>query len=110
MGVPTYGWEFAITKTNAGYHYARVKSVTYPQALEEQTKSNATLWRTAGGELFFSYDASDGKHLVTFSDSESAKQKIELAKNLGLKGISLFKIDGQTDPKLFSLIKAETMK
>lgn len=105
MGVPTYGWEFRITKTDHGYHYEKVKSVTYPQALEEQIQSKATLERTDGGEPFFIYTAPDGKHLVTFSDAESLGQKISLAKKLGLKGISLFKIDGQTDPRLFSEIK-----
>ncbi len=105
MGVPTYGWEFSITKTDSGYHYEKVKSVTYPQAMEEKMQNNATLERSAGGEPFFTYTAPDGKHLVTFSDAQSVGQKIDLAKNLGLKGISLFKIDGQTDPKLFSEIK-----
>ncbi|MFZ2187948.1 MAG: glycosyl hydrolase family 18 protein [Candidatus Moraniibacteriota bacterium] len=110
MGVPTYGWEFSITKTNSGYHYERVRSVTYPQAMEEKTRNNALLERTAGGEPFFVYTAPDGKHLVTFSDAKSIKQKIELAKNLSLKGVSLFKLDGQTDPALFSEIKAEFTK
>ncbi len=105
MGVPTYGWEFSIAKTDLGYHYEKVKSVTYPQALEERKQGKATLERTDGGEPFFIYTAPDGKHLVTFSDTQSIKQKIDLAKNLNLKGISLFKIDGQTDPKLFSEIK-----
>jgi spore germination protein YaaH len=105
MGVPTYGWEFSIKKTNSGYHYERIRSVTYPQALEEKTQSNAKQERTAGGEPFFIYTAPDGKHLVTFSDAESVRQKIELAKTLKIKGVSLFKVDGQTDPKLFSEIK-----
>ncbi|MCX6761223.1 MAG: glycosyl hydrolase family 18 protein [Candidatus Moranbacteria bacterium] len=110
LGVPTYGWEFRVTKTATGYHYEKVKSVTYPQALEEKTQNKATIGRTDGGEPFFSYTAPDGKHLVTFSDVESLAQKINLAKNLNLKGISLFKIDGQTDPELFSVIKKEITK
>ena len=107
MGVPTYGWEFLITKTGTGYHYEKVRSVTYLQAVDEQMKNNSTLERTAGEEPFFVHDSPDGKHLVTFSDAESVKQKIVLAKNLGIKGISLFKLDGQNDPQLFPSIKDE---
>ncbi|MEI6588170.1 MAG: glycosyl hydrolase family 18 protein [Candidatus Moraniibacteriota bacterium] len=110
MGVPTYGWEFSIKKTDAGHHYERVRSVTYPQALEEKTQNNAELNRTVGGEPFFIYDTPSGKHLVTFSDAQSIKQKIELAKTLKIKGVSLFKIDGQTDPKFFSSIATEIVK
>lgn len=105
MGIPTYGWEFSITKTDAGYHYEKVRSVTYPQALETQTENKALPKRTDGGEPFFTYTTPHGKHLITFSDAESIKEKIELAKNLSLKGISLFKIDGETDPELFSKLK-----
>jgi len=110
MGVPTYGWEFSLTKTSAGYKYTRVKSVSYQEAMGKAAQNKIAVERNAGGELSFIYQASDGKHIIVFSDAEAVRQKIILAKNLGIKGISLFKVDGLSDPKLFSVIKEETAK
>lgn len=110
LGVPTYGWEFTVEKTSTGHHYERVKSVSYPEAMEKAAKDRIGIERTSGGEPFFIYRSADGKHIVTFSDAESVRQKMELAKKLGLKGISLFKIDGQSDPKIFSVMEEEMAK
>ena len=107
LGVPTYGWEFGLEKTSTGYHYTRVKSVSYPEAVDKANKNNVVIERSLGGEPFFIYPSTDGKHIVTFSDSQSVKQKIELAKQLNLKGISFFKIDGLNDPNLFEIIAEE---
>ena len=110
MGVPTYGWEFNLTKISLGYRYARVKSVSYPEAMEKSDKNNSPIERSSDGEPFFTYQAPDGKHLVIFSDAEAVREKITLAKNLGIKSISLFKLDGASDPQLFSAIKEEAAK
>lgn len=40
---------------------------------------------------------------LTWSDAEAVKQKVDLAKELGIKGVSLFKIDGGEDKKIWSL-------
>jgi spore germination protein len=105
LGVPTYGWEFKLTKLAAGYRYTRFKSVSYGEALEKARAAGAVPTRDAGGELSFVYKTSDGQHFVTFSDAQAAGQKIDLAKSLHLKGISLFKIDGLTDPQLFGALE-----
>ncbi len=110
IGVPTYGWEFRVTKTGSGYRYERVRSIDYPEAMAEAKSAGVTPERTNGGELSFIYHAKDGEHVVTFDDAESLQQKIELAKRLGLKGASLFKLDGGTDPELFSAIAKEVGK
>ncbi|MEI7750358.1 MAG: glycosyl hydrolase family 18 protein, partial [Candidatus Moraniibacteriota bacterium] len=104
LGVPTYGWEFRVEKISDGYRYARVKSISYPDAIVEARSADITPTRTEGGELSFTYQASDGTHIVTVDDAESVRNKIDIAKKLHLKGISLFKIDGLTDPKLFDVL------
>jgi spore germination protein YaaH len=107
LGVPTYGWEFKLTELAKGYHYERVRSLDYPDAIAEAKVAGVTPMRTSGGELSFMYAAPDGNHLVTFDDAESVRKKITLAKNLHLKGVSLFKLDGGTDLELFSVIGKE---
>jgi len=105
LGVPTYGWEFKIEKISTGYRYTRVGAISYPQAIKEAAQAGVTPTRDAGGELSFVYNTSNGQHLVTFSDAESVRQKIALAQQLKIKGISLFKIDGLSDLQLFPVMK-----
>ena len=107
LGIPTYGWEFLINKTSDGYEYSQLKSISYPDAMAEARAAGVVPKRNVGGELDFTFRApnSNGQHLVTFSDAEAVRQKIQLAQNLHLKGVSLFKIDGLNDPMLFSELK-----
>lgn len=104
LGIPTYGWEFTFQKISNGFHYDRFQSVVFPTAMDEAMRVNASPVRNAGGELSFVYQSSDGQHIVTFADAESVKQKIEIAKSFHLKGVRLFKLDGQTDPQLFNVL------
>lgn len=40
-----------------------------------------------------------------WSDAEAIKQKIDLAKRLGIRGVAIFKIDGGHDPLLWSILR-----
>ncbi len=104
LGVPTYGWEFQYEKSINGYHYTRIKSVSYPEAIEKARLVNATAMRDSGGELFFTYKNLGRNYIVTFSDAESVRQKIELARKFNLKGINLFKLDGLFDSQIFTIL------
>lgn len=110
LGIPTYGWEFRLERIPGGYQYTRLKSVSYPKAMEEAKNAGVKPERSAGGELSFIYKNSSGENIATFSDAESVRQKIELTKKLNLKGISLFKIDGLSDPDLFRVLQEESGK
>ncbi len=46
-----------------------------------------------------------GFRMVTWSDANAVKQKVDLAKRLGVRGVSVFKIDGGHDPALWDALK-----
>ncbi len=74
----------APTGTLPGDIYAQ-KALAYANATG-QTISFNTLW---------------------WSDAEAIRQKIALAHELGLSGISIFRIDGTEDPALWNILRAE---
>jgi spore germination protein len=42
-------------------------------------------------------------HLVWWSDAEAIKQKVDLAREMGIRGVAIFKIDGGEDPAIWKL-------
>jgi spore germination protein YaaH len=44
-------------------------------------------------------------NIIWWSDAEAIRQKVDLAQELGLRGVSIFKIDGETDPDLWDVLK-----
>ncbi|KND50874.1 MAG: spore peptidoglycan hydrolase (N-acetylglucosaminidase) [Parcubacteria bacterium C7867-007] len=43
--------------------------------------------------------------LVWWSDAQAIKEKVALARKLGLKGVAVFKFDGGQDPQMWSVLK-----
>lgn len=43
--------------------------------------------------------------MVWWSDAQAIKDKVDLAKRLGVRGVAVFKIDGGQDPALWSVLK-----
>jgi len=46
-------------------------------------------------------------NIVWWSDAQAIKNKIALAKQLGVRGIAIFKLDGGEDPNLWSVLPAQ---
>ena len=131
LGIPTYGYEYEVTWNDGVTTYKRLRSRTYTQAMDLASTVGATPQRNSAGELSFVYASSTpvdvSKNLtyqivsttpplgmiaqpqttrfVDFSDAKAAEDKIALAKKYGLKGVFFFKMDGQTDPAIFSYLK-----
>jgi spore germination protein YaaH len=43
--------------------------------------------------------------MMTWSDAEAIRQKVELAKKLGVRGVAIFKIDGGADKGMWSVLR-----
>ena len=134
LGIPTYGYEYQVKWDNGVLIYERLRSHTFIQAIERAKTMGAVPTRNSAGELSFTYATStwvgdvspslnfivasnqqpvelaslgSGSVLryVSFSDADAIKQKIDLAKKMGLRGVVFFKFDGEQDPLLWRVIK-----
>ncbi|HEY4522516.1 MAG TPA: glycosyl hydrolase family 18 protein [Candidatus Paceibacterota bacterium] len=48
--------------------------------------------------------------MLTWPDAQSMQQKIDLAKRLGVRGISIFKFDGGQDPAIWNILQGVAVK
>jgi spore germination protein len=117
VGVPTYGYEhdmFPAVDGSGDMDYAQLWSFNPGYGPEIAGKVGATPARNSAGELSFTFPASkspepsiplpNATRVVTWSDAEAIRQKMELAKNLGTRGVAIFKIDGGQDAGLWNVL------
>jgi spore germination protein YaaH len=78
-------------------------SSTSPQA--NLGSNSASLAATASGLYATTYNSNMRFRLMDWPDAESVRQKIELAQDLGVRGISIFKFDGGQDPKIWGVLE-----
>jgi spore germination protein len=110
IGVATYGYEYEATPlVEDGYRYDLLWNFNPGYASDLAMQLNITPQRNSAGELSFIYVStttpaiSKAFNILWWSDASAIKDKINLAKRLGVRGVAIFKIDGGADPAMWSL-------
>lgn len=114
IGVPTYGYEYEVTPlSERGYRYSLQWALNPGYALALATDLGISPARNSAGELSFMYTptttpiSASGtplRNIVWWSDARAIEDKITLARKLGVRGISIFKLDGGEDPALWNAL------
>lgn len=135
IGIATYGYEWEVSPLSvSGYRYAKLWAFNPKYATDLAATLGITPTRNVAGELSFTYKPAVGAtpaapvaavapgatyasteeehaaksyNLLWWSDAQAIKDKIDLAKKLGVKGIAVFKLDGGQDPAFWSVIPAK---
>ena len=105
LGVPTYSREFSVSTSTLGYQYKVVHSLSYRDAMSLAQRIGVIPIRNNADELGYSFATSTGTHVVSITDAVSIADKIALAKKYNLKGVAVFKVDGDEDQSLWNVIK-----
>ena len=109
IGVATYGYEFDVQPLAEGFRYNLISAFNQKYALDLAKDLGVFPQRNAAGELSFMYISttteSSPLKLLLWSDASAIKDKINLAKKLGVRGIAIFKIDGGEDPAIWDILK-----
>jgi spore germination protein YaaH len=57
------------------------------------------------GEKSFAYTDKGQIHFITWSDANAIQAKVKISKQYGLKGVAIFKIDGEGDKNMWSVLR-----
>ena len=106
IGVATYGYEYKMTKlAEYGYRYDVQWALNPKYATDLAASLGITPQRNGANEVSFTYATSTGStHIVWWSDAQAIKDKIALAKKLGVRGVAIFKIDGGADSAMWEVL------
>jgi spore germination protein len=131
LGIATYGYEYEAIPLSHGYRYNRLWAFNQRYATELAQEIGVVPMRNIAGELSFIYrpDATSTApvatvfgtystassflsfagasfHILWWSDADAIRQKVELARRLGVRGVSIFKIDGGADQGIWNFLPA----
>lgn len=115
LGIPTYGYEYdTFLDSFGGTVYSRLWSFNPGYATDIAQKLGLSVGRTPAGEALITFNAAqspepgiplpNATRVLTWSDATAIQQKIQLAQQLGIAGVSIFKIDGGQDPQTFGVL------
>lgn len=127
LGVPTYGYEYDVVPLSQGYRYDINWAFNPRYATDLAATLGVTPTRNSAGELSFLYSTSTEptftsagiagampayaaatssmmQRIVWWSDAAAVGQKVDLARELGLRGVAIFKFDGGEDPNLWNYL------
>jgi spore germination protein len=114
LAVPTYGYEYKLTKLSQGYRYDRLWSFNPGYATDLAKKYKTKPKENSAGELSFEYApnpkkdktaAKGDQRILWWSGAAAVEDKVKLANSLGLRGVAIFKIDGGEDSKIWRTLK-----
>lgn len=109
LGIPTYGYEYQVTALTQGYRYKLQWAFNPRYAIDLARQFSITPQRNSAGELSFMYSPTSTQagpaNILWWSDGLAIRDKILLARKLGVRGVALFKIDGGADPILWNVLQ-----
>lgn len=111
IGLANYGYEYQITDKNKYYDYKKLRSLSRNDFINLAQSHNVAPVRDVAGELSFSYQATTSSatssplRFAVYSDTEAQIAKIKLAKTLGVKGVALFRLAGESEPSFWEALK-----
>ena len=100
LGIPTYGWEFR----GRGSHVKKKRALSFGQFQAELARLGLTPEREPRGSLI----ARAGRRTLVMPDAAAIRSLTGVARDAGLAGVVLFKLDGQTDPAYWKHLKVAT--
>lgn len=114
LGVATYGYEYKVTPLTSGYAYDLQWAFNPVYATDLAASLGKTPERNSAGEISFSYKPAGNTagaaldssfNILWWSDASAIADKIALAKRHGIRGVSVFKIDGGADQNIWTVLK-----
>ncbi|TSC62069.1 MAG: DNA topoisomerase IV subunit A [Parcubacteria group bacterium Gr01-1014_48] len=118
IGIPTYGYEydmFPASWDSTKFEYSKLWSFNPTYATNLSASLGRSIVRNSAGELSLVFPASESPEakplpnatrVLTWSDGEAIRKKVELAKALGLRGVAIFKIDSGQDAAIWDIAAA----
>ncbi len=130
LGIALYGYEYEVIERATSTSYRTLWSFSPSYVKGIIAKHSLQVKHGESGEAYVTYQGSKKQissksfattlpfvtesepkqpkspyNVIWWSDKQAVEVKIELAKTLGLKGISLFRLDGDIDPELWKILK-----